>query len=115
VSQLLSWAEHEFNLNQTDDQGISVKEHLKQVERSAGYTPEGLENPTQFPRLLMYLWLAYCRLNKRRESGFNGPESLSPTLVKDWISLTGEPLSHWDIEVIFKLDDKYIEAYYKNR
>jgi hypothetical protein len=60
----------------------------------------------------MYIWTAYVRLSRRRGSGLNGPESLSPTMVKDWLTLTGEPLSSWDIEVVFKLDDKFIEAFH---
>jgi len=40
VSNLLSWAEHEFNLNKTDDKGTTEREHLLQVERQTGHTPK---------------------------------------------------------------------------
>jgi hypothetical protein len=111
MSDLLSWAEFEFELNKTDENGITQREHLQQVERQTGYTPKALENPTPFPKLLMYIWSAYVRLSRRRGSGFSGPEALSPTMVKDWINITREPLSGWDVELIFKLDEKFMEVF----
>jgi len=40
----------------TDDKGISSKEHLEQVRKMTGHAPEGLENPTEFPKLLKHVW-----------------------------------------------------------
>jgi len=110
MSDLLSWAEHEFTLNQADDKGISKREHLQQVERSAGYTPKELDNPTQFPRLLMYLWLAFFDLNSARTAGFSGPNPITYTELHHWKELTGTPLSAWDVQALKRLDQVYLRT-----
>jgi len=110
VSNLLSWAEHEFNLNKTDDKGTTEREHLLQVERQTGHTPKALENPTPFPSLLMYIWSAYCSLNSARTAGFSGPNPITYTEIKAWKELTETPLKAWDIQAIKRLDQVFIRV-----
>jgi len=110
MSDLLSWAEHEFTLNQTDDKGISQREHLQQVERQTGYTPKALDNPTHFPSLLMYIWAAFCSLNSARTAGFAGPNPITYTELHHWKELTGTPLSAWDVQALKRLDQVYLRT-----
>jgi len=110
MSDLLSWAEHEFTLNQTDDNGISQREHLRQVERQTGYTPKALDNPTHFPSLLMYIWAAFCSLNSARTAGFSGPNPITYTELHHWKELTGTPLSAWDVQALKRLDQVYLRT-----
>lgn len=110
MSDLLSWAEHEFELNQTDDNGITEREHLEQVEKQIGYTPEALENPTIFPRLLSYIWSAFVDLNSARTAGFSGPNPITYTEIKAWKELTETPLSAWDIQALKRLDQVFIRT-----
>lgn len=110
MSDLLSWAEHEFKLNQTDDKGITEREHLQQVERQTGFTPKALENPTEFPMLLMYIWSAFCSLNSARTSGFSGLNPITYTELKAWKELTETPLKAWDIQAIKRLDQMFIRV-----
>ncbi len=110
MSDLLSWAEHEFKLNKTDDKGTTEREHLLQVERQTGHTPKALENPTDFPSLLMYVWSAFCSLNSARTSGFSGPDPITYTELYHWKELTETPLSAWDIQVIKRLDQVYLRT-----
>lgn len=110
MSDLLDWAEHEFKLNQTDDSGITKREHLEQVERQIGHAPKGLENPTIFPRLLMHLWSAFCSLNSARTAGFSGPNPITYTELQAWKELTETPLSSWDIQVLKRLDQVYLRT-----
>jgi len=110
MSDLLSWAEFEFELNQTDDQGIPKREHLQQVERQTGFTPKALDNPTEFPSLLMYIWSAFCSLNSARTAGFSGPNPITYTEIKAWKELTDTPLGPWDIQVLKRLDQVFIRT-----
>ena len=107
---MCDWAEHQFKLNRPDKDGITEREHLEQVERQIGRRPEALEPPTEFPQLMSHVWSAYCRLSRRRTSGFSGPEPLNPTMVKDWLSLMEETLTSFEAEVIFLLDDIFMEV-----
>jgi len=110
MSRLLSWAEHEFKLNKTDDNGIAKREHLLQVERQTGHTPRDLENPTQFPMLLLYIWSAFICLNSARTAGFSGPNPITYTELHHWKELTETPLSAWDIQALKRLDQVYLRA-----
>lgn len=107
---MCDWAEHQFKLNKPDKDGVTEREHLEQVERQIGRRLEALEPPTSFPMLLEHVWSAYCRLNNRRPSGFSGPDRMTPTLVKDWMEVTGELLTPWEVDLIFRLDDKFMEC-----
>jgi len=60
--------------------------------------------------LLGHVWSAYCRLSNRRNQGFNGPDRLTPTAIKDWLEITGEVLNPWEVDVIFRLDDTYMRC-----
>jgi len=110
MSDLLSWAEFEFELNKADDKGITHREHLQQVERQTGFTPKALENPTPFPSLLMYIWSAFIDLNSARTAGFSGPNPITYTEIKAWKELTDTPLKPWDIQVLKRLDQVFIRT-----
>ena len=110
MSDLLSWAEHEFKLNQPDDKGITSREHLKEVERQTGVTPKELKNPNEFPILLRHLWFAFCDLNGARTAGFSGPNPITYTELKAWKELTDTQLKPWEIEGIKKLDGVYLRV-----
>lgn len=105
---MLSWAEHEFALNKTDDQGISEREHLAQVERQLGYTPDKMRNPEKFPRLLLYIWTAFCDLSNTRSSNGFGLNPLSHSEIYHWLCLTQTPMSSRDIRTLKKLDQLFI-------
>jgi len=110
MSNLLSWAEFEFELNKADDKGITHREHLQQVERQTGHTPRDLDNPTEFPSLLMYIWSAFCSLNSARTAGFSGPNPITYTELKAWKELTETPLKAWDVQAIKRLDQVFIRV-----
>ncbi len=110
MSDLLSWAEHEFKLNKTDNNGITEREHLEQVERQTGHTPKALDNPTEFPKLLLYVWSAFCSLNSARTAGFSGPNPITYSELNAWKELTETPLKAWDIQAIKRLDQVYLRA-----
>jgi hypothetical protein len=110
MSDLLSWAEFEFELNKTDENGITQREHLQQVERQTGYTPKALENPTPFPKLMMYIWSVFIDLNSARTAGFSGPNPITYTEIKAWKELTETPLSAWDTQALKRLDQVFIRT-----
>jgi len=110
MSDLLVWAEHEFDLNKPDDKGVTRREHLEQVERQIGRKPEALENPVNFPVLLRHVWAAFCSLNNARSAGFSGPNPITYTEIKAWKELTGTPMLPWEIEGIKRLDQVYLRV-----
>ncbi len=110
ISNLVTWAEHEFELNKPDDKGITMRQHLEQVERQSGMTPQALRNTVEFPRLLHHIWIAFCHLNSARQAGFSGPNPITYTELKAWKELTETPLEPWEIEALKKLDQVYLRV-----
>lgn len=107
IEELLDYAEHEFSISKPDKSGISKREHLEQVERQTGKTPEELIGP-QFPMSVSYIWSAFLALNSARTVGFSGPNPLTYTEIQAWLTLTNQHLSSRDIEAIKKLDIVYL-------
>ena len=104
------WAEHEFSLNKRDENGITDREHLEQVERQTGRRPKALDNPTDFPMLVAHIWTAFCSLNSARTAGFSGPNPITYTDIKSWKEVTESPLQAWECEAIKRLDTVYLRA-----
>ena len=100
---MLEYAEHEFSLSKTDQNGVTTREHLEMVERQTGKTPQGLEG-TQFPTLVSHIWSAFVALSRSRSVGFSGPNPISYQDIKAWLELTNQTLSSRDVESIMKLD-----------
>jgi len=107
IEELLDYAEHEFSISKPDKSGISKREHLEQVERQTGKSPEELIGP-QFPMSVSYIWSAFLALNSARTVGFSGPNPLTYTEIQAWLTLTNQHLSSRDIEAIKKLDIVYL-------
>lgn len=108
MSRLVSWASHEFKLNQTHSEGITIREHLEQVEKQIGRKPKELVNPNEFPLVLAYIWSAFISLSRGRTIGFSGPNPLTYPDIESWMRLTGTPLNSRDIEAVKTLDNEYI-------
>ena len=73
-----------------------------------------MEPSVGFPDLLAHVWSAFTFLNRRRNSGFNGPTLLEPSMIKDWMEITGNKIDHRDIETIFILDERFMDVYNGN-
>jgi hypothetical protein len=83
---------------------------LEQVKKQIGHAPEGLENPTNFPSLLVHIWSAFCSLNSARTAGFSGPNPITYTEIQAWKELTDSPLKSWEIQVIKRMDEVYLRT-----
>lgn len=108
MSDLVSWAEFEFSLNKSDDKGITMRDHLLQLEKSTGQKPKALMNPTEFPRILSHVWTYFCQLSNARTNGFSGPNPITYQEISAWKELTQSVLSPRDIECIKALDETYL-------
>jgi len=106
----VAWAEHEFHLNVPDDNGITQREHLEQVEKQIGHPPKELVNPYDPPSLLMHVWSAFCNLSLARTAGLNGPNPITYQEIESWMRLTGTPLEPYEIEMVKRLDGVFIKV-----
>jgi len=106
---LYEFAEHQFGLNKPDQNGITLREHLEQVERQTGKTLEELQGP-EFPFPLSNIWSAFIDLSSTRGQGFSGPLHITYNEIKAYMELTGTELRPWEVEVIKGLDRVYMKV-----
>ncbi len=109
IEELLEFAEHSFKLSKTDQDGLTEREHLQEVERQTGKTPQALIGP-QFPTLVSHIWSAFVSLSSARTAGMSGPNPITYTEIKSWLELTDNTLSSRDIEAIKLLDSTYLRT-----
>lgn len=88
---------------------MSQREHLEQVAKITGKTPDELVAP-DFPDLLLYLWEAFLDLHKGRSYGMNGGNPLTWSDIAAWCNLTGIVLSSWEVTTIKALDMAWVAA-----
>jgi len=109
IEELLEFAEHSFKLSKTDQHGVTEREHLEEVERQAGKTPQALIGP-QFPTLVSHIWSAFVSLSSARTAGMSGPNPITYPDIQAWLTLTNQVLSPRDIEAIKLLDSTYLRT-----
>lgn len=68
----------------------------------------------QVPECWMHIWDMWWRLSKRRPAS----DSISPiqfTEIRSFLALSGEALTHEELQLIEAMDDAYIGAIHKER
>jgi len=106
---LLIYAEWDFKLSLPDKNGVSEREHLEQVEKQIGKTPVPLQSP-DYPHLIDHVWQAFLALHRTRASGVAGPTPIKYSDISLWQTLTGNQLSIWEVELLTKIDSKYMRV-----
>jgi len=96
------WAD----LSYPDDHGVTKYERLSHLEEvtQQPHIPE-----IDIPIDALYLWDWFMNLNYSRPSGM-GISPITYSELKAWTELTGVQLSHWEVDVIKRLDNKVVEV-----
>ena len=105
IEDLIDYAENEFSLSKTDKDGVSVREHLEQVERQIGRKPEELKE-VDFPVSMGHVWSAFVYIHSGRTPG----HPITYQDINAWKQLTETPLEPWTVEVIKRLDNVYMRT-----
>lgn len=104
------WVKHETVLSKADKNGISLREHLEEIEKQTGVRPKDLEAPVEFPELVGHIWSAFVALTRTRPVGMAGPLAIPPSEIKCWMEITDTPLAPWEVQAILRLDAVYLEG-----
>lgn len=83
---------------------------MEQVARQTGSLPDLLRDEPDMPPFLEYLWSWWLRLTRRRGCGF-APEPLNHSQLADFFRLIGIDPQPWEIDLLERIDDLYLEAY----
>lgn len=93
-----------------DENGITEREHLEQVEKQIGHPPKELVNPYEPPNLLMHVWSAFCELSLARTAGLNGPNPITYQEIESYMRLTDTPLDAYEVSILKQLDGILIKV-----
>lgn len=90
--------------------GISLREHLKAVEKQTGEKPDQLVGP-EFPFGADLIWDAFRDLDRSRGSNGMGPSRISEQDIYFWCANRRRRLPVWVIDVIKRLDTAWFNRY----
>lgn len=96
-------------LHKKDEQGVSLYDRLKQVEKQTGKRPKDLNLP-KFPNLLSSIWSAFLVMSRGRRSDINGLSKLTTQDILNYNTLYNERLLPREIDLLFRIDDEYIKV-----
>lgn len=78
---------------------VSLREHLKQVEKTLKRKPKQLAEAPPPPEGITYLWEWYLEMRTG--------EPLTFSEIRNWSDLTKQELKAWEVDVIRTLDRLY--------
>lgn len=81
-----------------------------QVKKATKRSPEGLDNPTEFPSPLSYVWSSFVSLSNARPAGFSGPSPITYQEIQAWKELTNVSIGPRDVDAIKRLDKEYLNG-----
>lgn len=93
------------------EDGLSERDHLRQVARSLGQDPDSVGPKTPPPVELGYVFAMFVELSAARGSTGFGPETLSFVEIDAWSRLTGTSLEPWEVRLIRDLDHVWLECW----
>lgn len=109
IQELLDYCEHTFKLEKPDQNGVTEREHLEQVQRQVGKELEELKGP-EFPFSMTHIWSAFLQLNSARTAGFSGPNPITYEQIKAWKELTENPIRPREVEVLKRVDSVWMKV-----
>ncbi|NIA10012.1 MAG: hypothetical protein GWP10_09860 [Nitrospiraceae bacterium] len=92
-----------MRLNKKNEQGISRREELEQVEKQTGKRPAGL-GCQEIPDCVKYLWEWFWEINESRSSNGFGLNPISYLEIQAWNNLTMNQVHPWEVIAIKKMD-----------
>ena len=114
---LKRYAKREFELYDSDDDGITLQDHLRQVLKSAKAaeahelvlkTEAELTNKPPSP-LVTHLWFYYREISGMRGGGGMGVAALQPSIINEWQEMRGIELLPLEIDIICSLENTYLK------
>lgn len=70
-----------------------------------------LDNAPSLPSLTASLWALFHDFHRRRVYTVDGPQRLTYEAIHARQSVTGFKIPHWDLGVLFAVEDVFFEVY----
>ena len=116
METLCEFAEFEFDLNKTLQDGSTERDNLLSAARQGNRQAiEKLAEAPKFPQTIGYLWEYFHQLNRTRSNYGWGPVSFTYTEIEAWSRLHYIKLDRWELNAILRLDRSFLECWQKNQ
>lgn len=106
TKDLCRWARNEFVLSDTDKDGVSVRDYLRQLEKS-GQEQKELHEPPPHP-LVFHIWFYYREISSMRGGGGFGVSPLMPSIINEWQVMRNIELEPIEIDMIIACEREYL-------
>jgi hypothetical protein len=77
------------------------------VYDQTGEIPEEMELP-ELSTAEIHIWDKFVSLQRGRGYGINGPNPISYQDMLAWMSLTGNTLEFWEVDLMMAVDTEYV-------
>lgn len=104
---LLGYAGREIALSTHQDDGATLREHLKSFQRQSG-KPEPLLQPVECEEDIKYLWDYFCSMNARRTSNGFGLNPITEEGVEAWARRRGIRLERFENYALDALEQLFL-------
>lgn len=104
----MTFARHQFELSQPQDDGSPLLAHLEAAERTTGKMHPMLADAPSLPGGCEMLWADFLELHTSRGSTGWGPARITFADMKAWQELRGAHLQPWEINCIRRADDIWL-------
>lgn len=104
----MTFARHQFELSQPQDDGQPTIAHIEAWERSTGKTHELLANAPALPGGCEALWAKFLELHGSRGSTGWGAARITFADLDAWQRIRRTQLSAWEIDRIRAADDMWL-------
>lgn len=84
------------------------------VWRQTGVKPKELDDLTEFPKKLSYLWKLFTVLSDQRTTDFGNPNPLRISDIMYCASIYGIELEEWEFELIIAFDKLKLNQIYSD-
>lgn len=107
----MTFARHQFELSQPQDDGEPLHAHLEAYERATGKVHEMLIDAPVLPSGLDRLWGDFLELHDSRGSTGFGAMRITFADMNAWQRVRGARLKAWEIDAIRKADNAWLADY----
>lgn len=107
----MTFARHQFELSQPQDDGRPLIDHLRFVEKKTGKVHDLIANGPAMPRGCSQLWSDFLELHGSRGSTGFGAARITFADLKAWQDVRGVRLDAWEIDAIRKVDSMWLSDF----
>lgn len=98
-----------FKLDRPGKDGVSMRAHLQQLEKSTGVRPAGLD-AAEIPYQGVMLMRWFYEMSSGRSTNGFGYMPLAFSEMEAWSRLRGVTLTPWEVQTIKSLDREYLNV-----